>query len=79
MMNLPDHPDIRQAESTGYPAGFRPVRACPQCGGDMSPTRYVLDGLEVCEDCFGDWLRERIGSDLREAADRMGIRYIQEI
>ena len=55
MNTLPDHPDIRAAELTGYPAGFRfskPVGQCLYCG-EYIEGDYVksFDGMFCNMEC----------------------------
>lgn len=56
MNTLPDHPDIRAAELTGYPAGYRfpkPVGQCLYCGDDIIEGDCVksFDGMFCDMEC----------------------------
>ena len=57
MNEVPDHPDIRAAELTGYPAGYRfpkVINHCLYCGEDITDRgRHIksFDGLFCDIDC----------------------------
>lgn len=53
MIDLPDHPVIRNMERTGYPDGVAPEEThCPICG-KACDTIYTADGEIVgCDECI---------------------------
>ena len=69
----PEHPAIARTMRTGYPDDERWVRECPRCGGEMSAKVYTIDGVEVCADCFKDWLLDYFDTNADDIADALGI------
>lgn len=61
MFNLPDHPEIRWAQATGYPSWNQPkTHYCEVCGKAMDDEEEIYDEKSdkyICEDCFNeeDW------------------------
>ena len=50
--DLPDHPDIRNIERTGYPVYTKPAPVCPNCGEECD--ELYIDDLSIiigCECC----------------------------
>lgn len=71
-MEIPEHPEIRRAEATGYPRPFRPGVECTGCGcvlfGDEKV--FYLDGDELCDTCFMSQLEEhKSAEEIAEALD----------
>lgn len=53
MISLPDHPDIRSAELTGYGCGHREVYpVCPVCGMECETIYYQDLDIVGCEECI---------------------------
>lgn len=71
----PEHPAIARTLATGYPDGEGWARECPQCGGDMSAEVYMIDGVEVCADCFKDWLVDYFSTNADDIADALGVEH----
>lgn len=62
MNDIPDHPDIRNAERTGYPNGEVQYPHCPICGAECSTVYYVETQIVGCDECIttGDaWEEDR--------------------
>lgn len=65
MERLPDHPDIRSAERTGYPRHsvmrYRPRKYtdCDWCGRSIidGDEYYEVHGVILCVDCMTDCRR----------------------
>ena len=53
MIDLPDHPVIRNMERTGYPDGVTPEEPhCPICG-KVCDTIYTVGGeIAGCDECI---------------------------
>ena len=58
MTKLPDHPDIRAMELTGYPRGAHPVPfcTCERCDDEIriGEDYYDIDGTILCKRCIED-------------------------
>lgn len=57
---------------------------CDKCDCEINPNKwddcekYYVVGEEVyCKDCFKDWLRDWIDSNLDEAADAIGVPVVE--
>ncbi len=71
-MNIPDHPDIRAAERTGY-ADYPKIKLCPRCGEDIGAKSYEVDGEEICRFCFIEWVEDYMSTDLDQVAGALNI------
>lgn len=75
MTQIPDAPDIRRTEQTGYPYAVREC-SCERCGGDFWDDRYYFyDGKHICKDCFIEALTDDLRSDQEMFAEAFGIEY----
>lgn len=58
MEYVPDHPIIRNMESTGYPDGREPrfINECYECGADIyeGMSYSCIDGQIYCKQCCED-------------------------
>lgn len=55
MYSIPDHPEIRSIEATGYPTWGQPEEIyCEECGRNLdSETVYVDESHEaLCDECL---------------------------
>lgn len=66
MIQIPDHPDIRAAERTGYAYGKEPkgYLTCDWCGGEiyLGTDYYEIQGETICSECV-DECRMECGDD----------------
>ena len=53
-MIVPDHPDIRDIERTGYPRCYQPEPIyCGECGNEIRNDVYEDEHYDyLCEDCL---------------------------
>ena len=64
MERLPDHPDIRSAERTGYPRVFRysprTYTTCDWCGKSIieGDEYYDIHGEILCAECVNECRKE---------------------
>ena len=58
ILQIPDHPVIRNMERTGHPDGKGPkvIHKCSNCRGDIchGETYFDIDGEPWCEECIND-------------------------
>ena len=64
---IPDAPDIRAAERTGYPA-YPKLKLCPWCGEDAGDKTYNVEGDDVCPECFAEWVQDYLSTNPDELA-----------
>lgn len=79
MYLIPDHPDIRSIERTGYPEGAdRHYGECPFCHGEQGEWVFILDDEPVCQDCFLDWVKDYVSTNPHEVATALAVevRYV---
>lgn len=62
-----DHPSIRSAERTGYPARSH-QRLCPWCGEDVGEKTYNIEGDDICPECFAEWVQDYLSTNPDELA-----------
>ena len=50
-------------------------RACPDCENDINDgdSVYIIDGKEVCKECFLEWLADYASTNPREVADALSV------
>lgn len=68
MIQIPDHPDIRSAERTGYAPWHTPEELCPRCGGQRSEWMFEIDGEYVCLECFQEWVHDILTTNPNDVA-----------
>lgn len=61
MLQVPDAPWIREAETYGYPASDDPDPVCPVCGKECEDLYLAGGDVIGCENCLervdaADWL-----------------------
>ena len=72
----PEHPEVLRCLRTGYP--FRedtrePV--CGQCGAELRDTVFVVEGREICGDCFQEWLADYTRTNATDVADALCVEH----
>ena len=72
-MLIPDAPDIAKTMRTGYPDEPYFGRDCPQCDGEIKENSnvYELNGVEVCEACFKEWVIDLLDTNPEMVADAL--------
>ena len=73
MSNRYEHPDITKTLETGYPNKPDFGRDCPWCEADIGKVIYNVEGDEVCEDCFKEWMIDKINTNPGEVAQYLRI------
>ena len=73
MTNKYEHPDIKRALATGYACEPEFGRDCPWCEGDIGNVVYNIEGDEVCEDCFKEWMIDLLNTSPGEVARYLGV------
>lgn len=64
---IPDAPDIRAAERTGYP-DYPKIKLCPWCGEDAGDKTYNVEDDDICPECFAEWVKDYLSTNPDELA-----------
>ena len=68
---IPDAPEIRETERTGYP--YPQIKLCPWCGEDAGDKTYNIEGENVCVDCFTEWLQDYLHTNPDDVAAALSV------
>lgn len=63
---IPDAPDIRETERSGYP--YHRIKLCPWCGEDVGDKTYNVEGDDICPECFAEWVQDYLSTNPDELA-----------
>ena len=69
---IPDAPDIRAAERTGY-AAYPKIKLCHWCGEDIGDKSFNIEGDQVCADCFEEWVMDYLHTNPEDIAAALSV------
>ena len=72
----PEHPEILRCMDCGYPRGGRAkAPLCEECACRMYGRVFVIEGHEICDDCFRDWLDDYASTNIEDVADALDVEH----
>ena len=75
----PEHPEVLRCLRTGYPnREEKDAPVCDICGCGLYDTVFIVEGDNLCPECFLEWLEDYMRTNTEDVADALGVDWYRE-